>query len=186
MRRITSGGDSRSMEPNAGVRCIRGLAIVGVSMKGNDRVRKLLTALVAAAFLTSCGTILYPERHGQRGDRIDPAVLILDGLLLFFFVIPGVVAYAIDFYTGAVYLTNRRGEVSVLQVDPGQLGDATIEALLRELTGKSIRLDDERLQRFQLPRGTDPVAALEEIRDASFRIPPRLAARVGSAAPGAG
>ena len=39
--------------------------------------------------LTGCGTLLYPERRGQRGGHVDVGVALLDGIGLFFFIIPG-------------------------------------------------------------------------------------------------
>ena len=63
-------------------------------------------ALLCAALvlhLAGCGTLLYPDRQGQKGGRVDPGVVVMDGVLLFFFIVPGLVAYGIDFYTGAVY-----------------------------------------------------------------------------------
>ncbi|MEQ9314587.1 MAG: hypothetical protein RLN72_01980 [Henriciella sp.] len=60
------------------------------------------TALVAP--LSACGTLLYPERRGQKGGRLDTAVVILDGLGLLLFLVPGIIAFAVDFGTGAIYL----------------------------------------------------------------------------------
>lgn len=62
------------------------------------------TALAASLPLAACGTILYPERKGQKDGRIDPAVAILDGLGLLLFLIPGVIAFAVDFSNGTIYL----------------------------------------------------------------------------------
>lgn len=63
-------------------------------------------AFLAALLLTQsgCGTLLYPERVGQKGTQLDPAVVILDGIGLFFFVIPGLLAFAVDFSNGSIYL----------------------------------------------------------------------------------
>ncbi len=58
----------------------------------------------AATLLSSCGTILYPDRSQQKErGQLDPAIIILDGIGLFFFLIPGLVAFAVDFTTGAIY-----------------------------------------------------------------------------------
>ena len=38
--------------------------------------------------LVGCGTILYPERHGQERGRLDATVIILDGVGLVFFLVP--------------------------------------------------------------------------------------------------
>jgi hypothetical protein len=72
--------------------------------------RALPTAMLVTALLctSSCGTLLYPERHGQSHGRIDPGVAILDGVGLLLFVVPGLVAFGVDFATGAIYLPSRR------------------------------------------------------------------------------
>lgn len=64
------------------------------------------TGLLATtgAWASSCGTILHPERVGQPAGRIDPGIAILDGLGLLLFLVPGVVAFIVDFATGAIYL----------------------------------------------------------------------------------
>ena len=67
------------------------------------RLIALALVLTIAFFSTSCGTILYPERRGQTRGVIDPGVLLLDAVGLIFFVIPGIVAFAVDFSTGAIY-----------------------------------------------------------------------------------
>lgn len=55
--------------------------------------------------LTGCGTLLHSERRGQRHNgRIDWKVAGLNGLGLVFFFVPGVIAFVVDFYTGAIYL----------------------------------------------------------------------------------
>lgn len=54
---------------------------------------------------TGCGTLLYPERHGQpHSPHIDWKVVALDGLGLLLFFVPGVIAFVVDFSTGAIYL----------------------------------------------------------------------------------
>lgn len=69
--------------------------------------RRLLiggSAAVLATALSGCGTLLYPERKGQSGGRIDPSIAILDGLGLLLFLIPGLIAFAVDFSNGTIYL----------------------------------------------------------------------------------
>lgn len=57
--------------------------------------------------LTGCGSILHPERVGQpRQGPLDWKVVALDGLGLLLFFVPGVVAFAVDFYNGTIYLPN--------------------------------------------------------------------------------
>ncbi len=72
-----------------------------------------LLALIVVLPASSCGTLLFEERQGEpHSDRLDPNVLILDGLGLLLFIVPGVVAFLVDFHSGAVYLPHDvdRGE----------------------------------------------------------------------------
>lgn len=69
---------------------------------------KKLMAIVLVFFivfkLVGCGTILYPERKGQMNGKIDPTVMLLDAVGLLFFLVPGIIAFAIDFSNGSIYL----------------------------------------------------------------------------------
>ena len=68
---------------------------------------RLLCALLATSIIVqsvSCGTILYPERIGQPRGPLDPAVVALDTIGLLLFVVPGAIAFAVDFYNGTIYL----------------------------------------------------------------------------------
>ena len=61
---------------------------------------KIFTSAVVVVLvfqLSGCGTIFYPERRGQRGGHLDAGVVILDGVGLLFFLIPGIIAFAVDF-----------------------------------------------------------------------------------------
>ncbi len=68
--------------------------------------QKLIIGITLACFtlLTGCGTIFYPERRGNS-THLDPGVAVLDGIGLLFFLIPGVIAYAVDFTTGCIYMS---------------------------------------------------------------------------------
>ncbi|MEM5516107.1 hypothetical protein WNY37_04050 [Henriciella sp. AS95] len=82
-----------------------------------DQSRRRLLMLAGttalAAPLSACGTLLYPERRGQTGGRLDTAVVILDGLGLLLFLVPGLIAFAVDFGSGAIYLPGgRRADAS--------------------------------------------------------------------------
>ena len=54
--------------------------------------------------LTGCGTILHPERRGQPAGILDWKIVALDTLGLVLFFIPGIIAFVVDFQTGAIYL----------------------------------------------------------------------------------
>src|SRR5690554_2163549 len=93
---------------------------LGVGLKKEEACmrKSIIKPMVATTFsallifeLAGCGTIIYPERRGQTGGKIDPAVVIMDGIGLLFWVIPGLVAFAIDFATGAIYTSSGRYSV---------------------------------------------------------------------------
>lgn len=64
---------------------------------------KLLVGIVLVAHFTACGTVLYPERKGQRSGQLDVGVVLLDAIGLLFFIIPGVICFAVDFSNGTIY-----------------------------------------------------------------------------------
>ena len=66
--------------------------------------RRLLVWSLCACGFGGCGTIFYPERKGQPAGPIDWKIVALDGIGLLFFFVPGVIAFAVDFNNGAIYL----------------------------------------------------------------------------------
>ncbi len=120
-----------------------------------DLSRRQTLQLIASAALTTsltgCGTILYPERRGQPKGQLDWGVVALDGLGLLLFFIPGVVAFAVDFATGAIYLppeycgqteSTNPDELKVIHTKPSR---ENIERTIKEQTGSEITLTDERI-----------------------------------------
>lgn len=76
------------------------------------KLSKILRASICMVLmiqLTGCGTILYPERKGQKSGAIDSGVAVLDAIGLVVFIFPGVVAFVIDFYNGTIYLPGTAG-----------------------------------------------------------------------------
>jgi hypothetical protein len=78
-------------------------------------VRKLIAILIIIVCLnmTACGYFLYPERVGSKGGKLDTAIVVLDAAALLFGILPGVVAFAVDITTGAIYLPP--GQKSVIE-----------------------------------------------------------------------
>lgn len=75
-----------------------------MSIRFHRRLWLKLAMQGSVAACIGCGTILHPERRNQpHGGRIDWGVVALDALGLLFFFIPGVIAFAVDFSTGAIY-----------------------------------------------------------------------------------
>lgn len=72
-------------------------------------------AVLSAALLSqlsACGTLFYPERRGQIDGRIDPAIVAFDAIGLLFYIIPGLIAFGVDFATGAIYLPDAKYSVA--------------------------------------------------------------------------
>jgi len=112
-----------------------------------------LIAVTLIGNLAACGSILYPDRNGQRaGGPLDPVVVALDGVGLFFFLIPGVIAFAVDFNNHSIYLPHghRSGlgdahRYAVVHVD-GNLDKIGLQERIRSETGAAIDLRDSRVQ----------------------------------------
>lgn len=100
---------------------------------------KTLVALCSTGLvlqLTACGTILHPERKGQKSGQIDPAIALFDAVGLLFFLIPGVIAFAVDFSNGTIYLPGGRQsnltDDELQQIAPGgTLDSSAVAELLR-------------------------------------------------------
>jgi hypothetical protein len=75
-----------------------------VAMK-NKPLKAASLVLCAALGLqvAGCGTLLYPARRGHVGAHIDVGVAVMDGVWCLAFLIPGVVAYIVDFSNGSIY-----------------------------------------------------------------------------------
>ena len=46
--------------------------------------------------------ILYPERRGQTAGHVDTGGAVIDGLWCLVFIIPGDIAFIVDFGNGAI------------------------------------------------------------------------------------
>lgn len=114
------------------------------------------------AQLTACGTILHPERKGQRSGSIDPKIAIFDAIGLLFFLIPGVIAFAVDFSNGTIYLPGgRRASLSPQELERvtvnGKVNQAELAKLMQEKEIVSGVINVEQLS-------TKPLASLEEVQ----------------------
>ena len=122
-----------------------------------------ISLLVAFIFqMTACGTILHPERRGQGSGRIDPTIAVLDGIGLLFFIIPGVIAFAVDFSNDTIYLPAGQSDYTpslesldmnnmrAVSVDEGRLDDTNLESIIESHTGLTVDLSDPKVQRHAL------------------------------------
>lgn len=101
--------------------------------------------------LVSCGTLLYPERKGQVKGKLDLGVVLLDGIGLLFFLIPGIIAFAVDFHHGTIYLPNSAknttdAKYKIVKFDPKEYTPEMLEAIIKKETGKDFDFEDGRLK----------------------------------------
>lgn len=99
---------------------------------------KFVLGSVIASQLAACGTLIYPERRGQTGGQIDIGVAALNGIGLLLWFVPGVVAFGVDFVTGAIYLPGGTvaqlsdEEMKTMTLPDGRLDQEALQAYLEE------------------------------------------------------
>jgi hypothetical protein len=112
------------------------------------RLTALVLAIVMALQTASCGFLIYPERKGQKSGSIDPGIAILDAAGLLVFVVPGLIAFGVDFVTGCIYLpggkraANDPQPLRTVYFDPASLDASAIEAAVGKATGQAIDLSN--------------------------------------------
>ncbi|MFV0445255.1 MAG: hypothetical protein ACK5Q5_16885 [Planctomycetaceae bacterium] len=126
---------------------------------------KSLLAAAAGVSTSGCGYFLHPERRGQPTGELDWRVVALDALGLILFVVPGIIAFAVDFSSGAIYLPTGQGysdaggrrsdELDVVQVSPEELTNERISVVVSERAGQTVQLSDPACQRRPLARLAD-------------------------------
>ena len=131
-----------------------------------DKMRRHLlaggSATLLATSLSGCGTLLYPERKGQGSGRLDPSIVILDGIGLLLFLIPGIVAFAVDFGNDTIYLPRSRADASdVIEVTKtAELTKPELDRIWRKTYGETAPFELSQVRRRQLHEGTDVAAEL--------------------------
>ncbi len=132
-------------------------------MRISSRVTGGLLVATLLTQLTACGTLFYPDRRGQIEGKVDPVIVALDAVGILFYVIPGLIAFGIDFATGAIYLPGG----STAQVSPeklneaigadGKVDNARLQVILESELGQRLPLNDPRL--IQHKGSTEQLAA---------------------------
>ena len=122
-------------------------------MKTLVNALRLFICAIFTIQLMGCGTLMYPERRGQKGGRLDIGITVLDGIGLLFFIIPGVIAFCVDFSNGTIYLPERGLRVSMdlknyreIKFDPKHTSMASIEKIITNETGREVKLDQENIK----------------------------------------
>ena len=115
---------------------------------------RVIGGVVVAALLTqlsACGSIFFPDRRGQIDGKIDPMIVVLDAVGLLFYVIPGLIAFGVDFATGAIYFPpGKTAHIAPEKLreaigSDGQVDNSKLQAILESELGGSFPLNDPRL-----------------------------------------
>ncbi|MBP9855211.1 MAG: hypothetical protein KBD53_10145 [Candidatus Omnitrophica bacterium] len=114
-----------------------------------NQIGKIALIGLVAIQLAACGTILYPERRNQTAGRIDVGVALMDGFWLLVGIIPGIIAFAVDFSTGAIYIPkgiasdSNESKYRIVRFDPKNTSQSELEALISQETGKKFHFSDD-------------------------------------------
>ena len=115
---------------------------------------RVIGGVVVAALLsqlTACGSIFFPDRRGQIDGKIDPMIAVLDAVGLLFYVIPGLIAFGVDFATGAIYFPpGKTAHIAPEKLHEaigadGKVDNTKLQAILESELGRSFPLNDPRL-----------------------------------------
>jgi len=144
------------------------------------KIFHIVVSVVLVIQLSACGYFMYPERRGQKPiGRIDPAIAVLDALGLLLFIVPGVIAFAVDITNGTLYfpsgrrhpsLSTETEHMTVIRVNPAELNEKAIQEVIQKHTGASMRSDLRDVEIYALDRSENIEAKLIEIDKSGFRI----------------
>ena len=121
-------------------------------MTKSIRIRfvSFITILSLLLQVSACGYILHPERRNKNnGNKLDFAIVALDSIGLLFFIIPGIIAFAVDITSNTIYLPSNGKKFSsannsenlAIKID-GELTKEKIAAALKENLGIDVNLED--------------------------------------------
>jgi len=146
-------------------------------------VTKIVSIIVCTIFflqVVGCGTIMYPERKGQKKGQIDTSIAILDGLGLLLFIIPGVIAFAVDFNNGSIYLPpgkssknlneNEKDSLAIVKIPSNNKLDLyTVAQIIKEYTGQIVEFDSPDLVILK-PNSQDICQEIIDLRLHTYNI----------------
>lgn len=137
-------------------------------------MKKIISTLCVTTMLlnlSGCGTILYPERSGQsKGGKLDIGIVLLDGIGLLCFIIPGVIAYAVDFTNGTIYLPHGGGRnhtstesfdknnMTAIHVGKANLTPEKIKSIVSKSAGHDV--DTTKAQAYKIDKNGKQVKVL--------------------------
>ncbi|MBI3552116.1 MAG: hypothetical protein HY077_06325 [Elusimicrobia bacterium] len=139
-----------------------------------NRAQNFAKLLLGGALLlhfAACGTILHPERKGQKNGDIDAGIAVLDGIGLLFGILPGVIAFAVDFSNGTIYLPSGKGKHAMrledlrqVRFDPKSRSMEVVERIIEREIGRGVRLDWTGVQTWRLESKGEMLASFARMR----------------------
>jgi hypothetical protein len=139
-------------------------------IKTLDNSLRVFICGVLTLQLMGCGTLMYPERRGQRSGRLDVGVTILDAVGLLFFIIPGVIAFCVDFSNGTIYLPSKHpvivervSQLRQIKFDPKHTSLASIERIIKHETGYEVKLNQDNMKVAKLKSVDDMVVQFAQV-----------------------
>ncbi len=117
-------------------------------------ILSLVLVVTLSSQLLSCGYILRPERRGQQSGKLDLAIVGLDSIGLIFFLVPGIIAFGVDIYSGTIYMQNKHAslewqKIKNAKIDPKNINEKTIAAAIKKSSGITINFKDPRLKIYR-------------------------------------
>jgi hypothetical protein len=119
-----------------------------------------VSAAGSLGLASGCGTIFYPERRGQPAGDLDWKIVALDALGLLFFFIPGIIAFAVDFSTGAIYLPpvyygasppgDEELPLAAVSVPRDELTQQRLEQVVSQHAGREVKLVEGQYETVKL------------------------------------
>ncbi len=151
---------------------------MGMKLLLLQTIRALVVAVLMFQ-LSACGYIMYPERRGQKPvGRVDPAIAVLAALGFLVFIIPGVIAFAVDITNGTLYFPAGRQHSSAppetdritrIQVNPDELTGTLIREVVEGQTGLSLGTTLDGAEVYELDRSENIEARLVELERSGYR-----------------
>jgi hypothetical protein len=129
-------------------------------MNRKSGFRMVMVAVVVVAMfvqVAGCGYFMHPERRGQSKGKVDAGIAVLDGIGLLFFLIPGIVAFAVDFSHNTIYLPAdksslngpEKDELISLKIPRDQFTEKEIERIVSQHYGFEVDMDSPDVEVYE-------------------------------------
>ncbi len=131
-----------------------------------SKKKKVCKGVLAGVLLfqtMSCGTLFHPDRRFQSSHGpVDPGIVALNTVGLAFFLVPGVIAFAIDFATGSIFLPpwestsfsqndiENGDALKIVFTDKSLMTKENIEKIIGKHSKTEFSFDDKNLKKIKI------------------------------------